>query len=216
MLVDRDSPALVRRENKESMNSYISNKSRTSLTSIKSVTSQKSDVDKLIDAIQEPHMHNEDEHSLHRRGSWGKTNRLAGAGQEISPTRTKARSVDSAMKSSLAKIPGQEKVKDSGTPIKPVQLPEKNMSSPNRVGTQPGKVMFDMPDAQLVEEPKEDLLSADALSILVAEDDPINSRVMKKRLEKLGHEVRCTVNGEECATAHGEQAASFDAVLMDL
>lgn len=76
--------------------------------------------------------------------------------------------------------------------------------------------MFDVLEMPMVEEPEEEPLSADAFSILVAEDDPINSRIMKKRLEKLGHKVYCTVNGEECASAHGEDAASFDAVLMDL
>lgn len=49
-----------------------------------------------------------------------------------------------------------------------------------------------------------------------AEDDPINSKIMKKRLEKLGHTAYMTVNGEECSSAHGEQASTFDAVLMDL
>jgi DNA-binding NtrC family response regulator len=76
--------------------------------------------------------------------------------------------------------------------------------------------VFDVPEMPLVEEPKEEPLSVGAFSILVAEDDPINSRIMKKRLEKLGHKVHCTVNGEECASAHGEDAASFDTVLMDL
>jgi light-regulated signal transduction histidine kinase (bacteriophytochrome) len=217
MLVNRsapkrkDSPAMVRRESKESMNSMKSNKS---------CTSQKSDVDRLIGAIQEPHMHNEDVHSLHRKSSRGKTIRPSSAAQEISPTRTKAKSIDSAMvrdlKWSFATTPGEEKVKDSGTPIKPVRLAEENMSSPTKAGGQHGKVLFDVPDMPMVEEPKEEPFSADVLSILVAEDDPINSRIMKKRLEKLGHKVHCTVNGEECATAHGEEAASFDAVLMDL
>ena len=57
---------------------------------------------------------------------------------------------------------------------------------------------------------------SDNLSVLVAEDDPINSKIMKKRLEKLGHSAYMTVNGEECASAHGENPASFDAILMDL
>ena len=60
------------------------------------------------------------------------------------------------------------------------------------------------------------LNSTELYSVLVAEDDPINSKIMKRRLEKLGHAVHLTVNGEECSSAHGEQPASFDAVLMDL
>lgn len=54
------------------------------------------------------------------------------------------------------------------------------------------------------------------LHILVAEDDPINSTIVKKRLKKLGHSVRMTSNGKECAFVYGEDAQSFDAVLMDL
>ena len=49
----------------------------------------------------------------------------------------------------------------------------------------------------------------------MAEDDPVNSRIIKKRLEKSGHEVYHTINGEECAGAYGEKPAFFDVVLMD-
>jgi len=65
-------------------------------------------------------------------------------------------------------------------------------------------------------EPQPDPIAVDKYHVLVAEDDPINSKIMKKRLEKLGHQAYMTVNGEDCASAHGEQASSFDAVLMDL
>nr|OQN98794.1 hypothetical protein B0A51_18498 [Rachicladosporium sp. CCFEE 5018] len=54
------------------------------------------------------------------------------------------------------------------------------------------------------------------MHVLVAEDDPVNSRIIKKRLEKLGHEVYLTVNGEECASAYGEKTGYFDIVLMDM
>jgi CheY-like chemotaxis protein len=59
-------------------------------------------------------------------------------------------------------------------------------------------------------------LDAEHLQILVAEDDPINNRIIKKRLEKNGHEVKITVNGQECATAYQEKLAFFDVVLMDM
>lgn len=54
------------------------------------------------------------------------------------------------------------------------------------------------------------------LHVLVAEDDHINSAIVRKRLEKLGHTVHLTVNGKECATAYQEYPDSFDAVLMDI
>ncbi len=77
----------------------------------------------------------------------------------------------------------------------------------------PARVLFDIPD-----KPKNNanLLTAEKLNVLVAEDDPINSRIVKKRLEKIGHAVSLTVNGEECASAYGGKAAFFDVVLMDI
>ncbi|KAF7595081.1 hypothetical protein BBP40_007284 [Aspergillus hancockii] len=54
------------------------------------------------------------------------------------------------------------------------------------------------------------------LHILVAEDDPTNSTILRKRLEMSGHTVYLTSNGKECASAYREKANCFDAVLMDL
>lgn len=55
-----------------------------------------------------------------------------------------------------------------------------------------------------------------SLHVLVAEDDPINSTIARKRLEKLGHTVHLTANGKECATAYRENPSSYDALLMDI
>jgi nitrogen-specific signal transduction histidine kinase len=54
------------------------------------------------------------------------------------------------------------------------------------------------------------------LRVLVAEDDPVNSKIVSKRLTKLGHTVHLTSNGEACATAFGSAAEPFDVVLMDI
>jgi CheY-like chemotaxis protein len=54
------------------------------------------------------------------------------------------------------------------------------------------------------------------LTVLVAEDDAVNSKIMAKRLSKVGHDVHLTVNGEECASAHGDRPTEFDVVLMDM
>lgn len=69
------------------------------------------------------------------------------------------------------------------------------------------------PDGAQVEHPED---SKSPLHVLVAEDDPINSTIVKKRLEKFGYSVRMTANGRECASAYRENPTSFDAVLMDL
>ncbi|KAL3478884.1 hypothetical protein BJX99DRAFT_223576 [Aspergillus californicus] len=64
------------------------------------------------------------------------------------------------------------------------------------------------------------LQSADSnqetLRVLIAEDDPINAKILQKRLGKLGHTVRLTVNGEECAQAYSEDPGAWDLVLMDI
>lgn len=52
--------------------------------------------------------------------------------------------------------------------------------------------------------------------VLVAEDDPINSKIIQKRLSKLKHSVRLTGNGEECAATYRADPAQFDVVLMDI
>jgi light-regulated signal transduction histidine kinase (bacteriophytochrome)/AmiR/NasT family two-component response regulator len=59
-------------------------------------------------------------------------------------------------------------------------------------------------------------LDTTSLEVLIAEDDPINMRLLRKRLEKAGHRVRAAVNGQDCATTYGEQSTTFDVVLMDM
>ncbi|KAJ5515485.1 hypothetical protein N7527_007045 [Penicillium freii] len=54
------------------------------------------------------------------------------------------------------------------------------------------------------------------LHVLVAEDDPTNSTIVQKRLQKCGHTVHMTSNGKECAYAYKANPTGFDAVLMDL
>lgn len=68
------------------------------------------------------------------------------------------------------------------------------------------------------------------MRVLVAEDDPINSKIIKKRLEKMGYYVRCEVNGllaleawknanaapKSTAAASSTSEERWDAVLMDM
>ncbi len=230
MLVDRGSsvkrpvsttPSMVRRTSRESVASV---KSVQSQASFQSVASQRSDVERLIDAIQEP-MHTSVDSPQPRRNS--RERHVTGSGglgqDDFARGQGKSRSVGSVrdLKSSLAKIPGEQKVKDSATPIKAVKLePEygDNGSPISKRGAS-AKVLFHEP--RTIDD-SDDTDAAEAsdstknFHILVAEDDPINSRIIQKRLEKLGHRVQLTVNGEECSSAHGDHATSYDAVLMDL
>jgi signal transduction histidine kinase len=54
------------------------------------------------------------------------------------------------------------------------------------------------------------------LHILVAEDDPINSTILQKRLEKFGHTIDLTANGKECASVYKNNPTLYSAILMDL
>jgi CheY-like chemotaxis protein len=51
------------------------------------------------------------------------------------------------------------------------------------------------------------------LRVLVAEDNPVNQRVTRHLLEKLGHEIHLAANGAEAIQAWRER--EFDAILMD-
>lgn len=208
-------PSMSRRESADSMNSLKSQRSGAS------GHSNRSDAERLIEAIQEPlRLSASSEISHEQGGSKNKMVRSNSAGDKPSQTISvapKSRSIGSTkeLKSSLMKVPGEEKVKDSGTPLKPVRMSEFDDSAEHAKA--PSRVKFEEIQVPRVTTPGEiDSHSQKNFSVLVAEDDPINSRIMKKRLEKLGHQAYMTVNGEECSSAHGEQATSFDAVLMDL
>jgi light-regulated signal transduction histidine kinase (bacteriophytochrome)/CheY-like chemotaxis protein len=231
MLVNRSSSSIKRPvssnlQRRASRDSLTSLKSMQSQGSYQSGTSQKSDVDRLIDAIQEPiHTGSMDSHSrrnsrerhIQRSGSLGQDDVHRGTG--------KTRSIGSAreLKSSFSKTPGEQKVKDSATPIRAVKLEANFADNGSPSGKRSGtKVLFQEPGTleSLPDTPAgsdaPSTLSTENFHILVAEDDPINSRIIQKRLEKLGHRVQLTVNGEECSSAHGDHPTTYDAVLMDL
>lgn len=208
-------PVPARKESTNSMNSLMSLKSGKSG---KSDASQRSDTDRLIDAIQEPLRLTDDKSKTLDSAGRGTRSSTTSIEPPITPSKSRSLPSPRALKSSLHRPPGVETVKDSGTPLRPVRIPDDQRDQPS--GSKPGvKVLFEEPKS--VDAPSDTteintLGSRENFSVLVAEDDPINSKIMKKRLEKLGHMVHLTVNGEECSSAHGEQPAAFDAVLMDL
>ncbi|KAL4792215.1 hypothetical protein BDV19DRAFT_257598 [Aspergillus venezuelensis] len=65
-------------------------------------------------------------------------------------------------------------------------------------------------------EPASEASEQKPLRVLVAEDDPINAKIIQKRLGKLGHNVSHKVNGEECANAYSNDPTKWDIVLMDI
>jgi CheY-like chemotaxis protein/anti-sigma regulatory factor (Ser/Thr protein kinase) len=56
--------------------------------------------------------------------------------------------------------------------------------------------------------------ASEPLHVLVAEDNPVNQKLVVSLLEKWGHKVTLTADGEEALAAL--HAGTFDAVLLDL
>lgn len=230
-LVDRGSArrpssergAMSRKNSSESINSKRSLRSMTSTTS-----SMPSEADRLIDAIQAPM--DKPERAVSTRSASGVAQRpkleqrhSTSAAVSTSPRHSaRPRSIEAVpvpdhLRSNYLKTPGHANVQDQRTPIKAVRVPDEfDFSSPTSSrltgpAQQPqGCIENEIPDQS--ESPP----TADHMRVLVAEDDPVNSRIMKKRLEKMGHETYLTTNGEECSSIHAEKTEYFDVVLMDM
>ncbi|KAF4631152.1 hypothetical protein G7Y89_g6985 [Cudoniella acicularis] len=201
--------AVIRKRSIEEIASLHSFKSGSSNKSNKS---NKSDVDRLIDAISgplavgEPESPEKSHHRSNSRGSYhsrksagsiGTTAAVHGTLARERPRRlTCSRSYGAPehLRSPCEGYAGSEYVTDNKTLLKAVRMSDEFAPFP--------------------EKPQKH--DAEYLQILVAEDDPINSKIIQKRLKKSGHEVHHTVNGEDCASAYGEKPAFFDVVLMDM
>ena len=222
---------------RSSENSIHSNKSLNSLKSVKSgrsvssVQSGKSDVDRLIEAMQEPHMvegpssERPPTSSWRRRHpsghiSWGTppgslSKRNSGSlGEPSTKSPQETSTGHRSIPSSPPTTSGQKLVPDSSQPIRPVKVPDVELTQHPEVVTR--NVEESVEDHALPQPESGEPLDASSMHVLVAEDDPINSKIVEKRMQKVGHEIYLTVNGDECASAYGEKPAFFDVVLMDM
>ena len=225
---------IIRKRSIEEVTSLRSFKSGSSNHSNKS---NKSDVDRLIDAISGPLAIGEPEkdkmplqrsvnsgsgHSRSIAGSMGKASSVRSS-NSISTDRprqlqrSQSYGASEYLRSPLEGPPGSECVADNRTLMKAVRIPDEFGETLDNAENVPphdaSRVLFNIPKDNPSPPPQQD---ADNLQILVAEDDPINSRIIRKRLEKSGHEVYHTINGEECASAYREKPTHFDVVLMDM
>ncbi|KAJ5051764.1 uncharacterized protein L3040_001536 [Drepanopeziza brunnea f. sp. 'multigermtubi'] len=217
-----------RRQSVEEMGSIQSFRSGSST---KSSASKKSDVDRLIDAISGPLAVGEAEpeettlqrtnsresrHSRKSVPSLGSNSARTTSSNPGKMTRSRSFGAPEHLRRPLEGPAGSEYVTDNKTLMKAVRMPDE-FDTPIQTLSTPSRVLFELPEQQnrkAIEKPKP--LDAEHLQVLVAEDDPVNSRIMMKRLDKSGHKVHHTVNGEDCASAYGEKAAFFDVVLMDM
>ncbi|KAI9043218.1 putative sensor histidine kinase/response regulator [Aspergillus affinis] len=106
--------------------------------------------------------------------------------------------------------PGTE---EPGEPPVPSQIAPEEPDGPPPVEQAPET----QPNEKPAEPPAPDLPSLTrTLRVLVAEDDPINGKILQKRLTKIGHTTELTMNGEDCAAAYRADPAAYDVVLMDI
>lgn len=127
--------------------------------------------------------------------------------------------------------PGVENITDCGVPMNALRISERDVKRPSAQTQiiQEQSYFSSMPatSAALSEIPPTTAHSSavpttalstglQLLNVLIAEDDPINSKIIRKRLTKLGHTVQLTGNGEACANIFSSASKSFDVVLMDI
>lgn len=235
---DKGVPAMSRKNSndsagsKRSLRSHYSNRSAASALSKASTRSGKSDVDRLIEAIQEPHQvegwrrNSTQRLSVDSSGSTrprlDKRHTTTIADQTSPPTlKDRPKSSDMAALPThplTTPRPGESGVRDQGQPIRPVRVADDALSTPTTpVAERPGSAPSSaLPQPQRQESNASSPLDSNNMKVLVAEDDPVNSRIIKKRLEKLGHTVFLTVNGEECSSTYCDKTGFFDIVLMDM
>ena len=204
--------------------SVVSTRSVNSMKSAKSVSSVRSDVDRLIAAIQEPHMVQKTISSEPRIKGSGSRSSLHDRSSSMKDTRPMMHiHTLSGLSNHSAKLAqfetdailGQASMTNPKPPIKPVRVPEDAQLGDSSGAAAPRSASRILSKTR-TEPHNQTPPTADHFSVLVAEDDPINSRIVKKRLEKYGHVVCLTINGEECASAYGENPTFFDVVLMDM
>ncbi|KAG5982423.1 hypothetical protein E4U55_001901 [Claviceps digitariae] len=200
---------------------------RRSVDSMASLRSQKSDADRLIDAIKTPLSlsDNQTGYFLSRQVSGPSSSQQPltkptsdGASR---PASSASQKVASTLNMHSREEPGTAVVRDCKTKIRAVKVPDDfaDMSS-NNAKEDASKKLSELTNegGKLIKsgESSIDPEKETTLTILVAEDDPINMKILRKRLERVGHDVHHTVNGEDCATVYKEDSSDFDVVLMDM
>ena len=202
----------------KSVESMKSMKSAQSQMSIATNSSSKSEVERLIEAMQEPVTNPASRPRSIQSPLERSEARNSGTRRPSTTPSRRASTTNQILQTQAApkSFPGQSSIADSKTPIRPVRVPSDVVggAAAGLGGSRtPAKVLFDVePEGQA----QSVHLSGNNLRVLVAEDDPVNSKIIKKRLEKAGHSVHLTVNGEECASAYGEAVRECDVVLMDM
>ncbi|KAI5778108.1 hypothetical protein EDC01DRAFT_374673 [Geopyxis carbonaria] len=181
--------------------------------SIKSNNSAVSEIDRLVDAISSPGLPSAtgSKSAAPPKGPPMRRTSSLGAVSESKPV----------FENIGQDIPGQKKIDTSIAPVKPMKISAESVSVPAEKAGLPSASTFPrkLGIAANSDSKKKSLPppeNPEKFVILVAEDDPINSKIVQKRLEKMGHDVELTVNGKECFEVFGNTGSKYDAVLMDM
>jgi CheY-like chemotaxis protein len=193
--------------------------------------SQKSDADRLIDAIKTPL-------SLDKAGDKDIEYFSAKALSSTTSNRISNTSFGSFTNftAPLSEPPNQKvsgdyddedlgaaKVRDSKVPVRAIKVPDEYIDIPSSFKPEKkaaGSISEVDTDATETKR-RGSLVSStitegNALHVLVAEDDPINMKILKKRLERAGNSIHHSVNGQDCAETYSDNSSAFDVVLMDM
>ena len=146
--------------------------------------------------------------SLFQRFHWGdasltRSQSGSGLGLEISRSLALLMGGDLMARSVLGQ--GTLMTLKLSTPLAPATA---SATAPESVGAQP-----DAPDA-MAPDAEEPVFPVDSLHVLVAEDHPVNRKVVGLLLQSMGHQVSFAENGQQALTQAG--LSDFDLVLMDI
>jgi CheY-like chemotaxis protein len=89
--------------------------------------------------------------------------------------------------------------------------PESHSGGMSSLGTSSGSTY---PFPSMKSDPSE--YPRETYSVLIAEDNPINARLLTRRLTKLGHSVEHVNDGQECHDQFSVNPHSVDVILMDI
>ncbi|KAE8453730.1 hypothetical protein EG329_009241 [Mollisiaceae sp. DMI_Dod_QoI] len=101
----------------------------------------------------------------------------------------------------------------SGEESSTVASPDSQSSPSNAYISEPSSSRYPFPRMTDLPPPSNQRQS---LAVLVAEDNPINSRLLTRRLVKLGHQVHLTQDGQECHDHFVSRPQHVDVILMDI
>ncbi|KAM0265666.1 hypothetical protein ACHAQJ_000100 [Trichoderma viride] len=182
--------------------------------------SQRSDADRLIDAIKTPlALGDRDTEYFSSKVHLSNPSKQSSTNFSIPLNEPPSHKPPA---NSLDEDVGTAKIRNVKVPVRAIKVPDEyiDMPPPSKHEKKAGTISEAGTDATETEHPPSliSTIAADnnSLRVLVAEDDPINMKILKKRLERAGNTIRHAINGQDCAAIYSDNSFAFDVVLMDM